>query len=136
VTATITLASPLLPSQPETPVTPVSFSLNDGVQTLTNTSPGTLAFFNFGTDSMGNIDAWDFAVENNSLPITLLIMSLNDEDGINDTGMISISQQGANFGNPGTWKSVPAPPLSNLAGLGVLALAFLWRRRQIFGFLQ
>jgi hypothetical protein len=58
VTATITLANPLGASLALTAVTPLAFTLSDGVQTLTDATPSLQDRFDFTTDSSGTIKYW------------------------------------------------------------------------------
>lgn len=127
VTATITLASALLPSQPETQVFPVSFSLNDGVQTITNLTSDVSSEFYFATDSSGSVNAWNIITEFGPIP-SPFISSENDSNGVQDEGAEVLPTSGTNMNDPGTWKvtnAAPAPPLSNLATMGVLGVVFL-----------
>src|SRR5215469_7229298 len=66
VTAMITLAGPLGANMPLTEVTPIAFTLSDGVQTITNRGPGFVFFtsFLFATDASGAISMWSAVVEN------------------------------------------------------------------------
>ena len=57
VTAMVTLAGPLPPNEPFTQVTPLAFSLSDGVQTITNLN-ATIFAFHFATDGDGTITHW------------------------------------------------------------------------------
>src|SRR5262245_29888645 len=61
VTATITLANPLGDNLPNTQVTPLAFSLSDGVQTITSLN-ATCATFAFSTNSVGLITHWGVQV--------------------------------------------------------------------------
>src|SRR5262245_10544487 len=64
VTAMVTLASPLGANHDlSTPVTVISFTISDGVQTLTS---GFVENFSFGTGPTGMITLWDVAVVGSS----------------------------------------------------------------------
>ncbi len=56
IKGTFTLATALVPSLAETPITPLTFSFTDGVHTWTRSTVQTFAI---GTDSSGAINAWD-----------------------------------------------------------------------------
>ena len=57
MTAMVTLASPLPPNTPFNEVTPLAFSLSDGVQTITNLN-ATIFAFHFASDGDGTITHW------------------------------------------------------------------------------
>jgi MYXO-CTERM domain-containing protein len=141
VTATIILADPLGNATSLTDVTPISFSISDGVQTITNAEAvfvfGTFAF---GTDAVGAIDEWNILVQ----PLQGIINpTINQIQSINEpSGPVfdqvccffegtQLRANASNSNNPGSWlvSAVPAPAPSNVAGLGMLGLIFLWRRR-------
>ena len=138
VTASITLANPLGDNLNLAPVTPLAFSLNDGVQTITNASASIeVQAFDFSTDATGTITNW---IVNAITTSTAIIRTQNTPQTavILDAGILPDHSTGLVQSSPGAWSSpgnpVPAPPLSNLAAFGVLGLAFFWRRgRQIFG---
>jgi len=62
VTAMVTLADPLGANFHGT-VTPTAFTLSDGVQTLTNTTPSITSSFNFVTNARGEITLWHVSVD-------------------------------------------------------------------------
>jgi MYXO-CTERM domain-containing protein len=141
VTASITLANPLGDNLNLAPVTPLAFSLSDGVQTLTNDTPSLDTSFEFSTNAMGVIDGWFVRLIDTSGGPPNIFTATESGAVMDFAAAISFTATGSNGNDPGTWTStsvaVPAPPLSNLAGLGVLGLAFLWRRRrQILGLAQ
>jgi MYXO-CTERM domain-containing protein len=135
ITATIILASALPPNQLPILVTPISFTLTDGVQTLTNQTPSVKSSFSFDTDSTGSIDGWIIDVQTGVGAFSPPLINTEKTGGFTtDYGQTSASVFGENLNDGGTWTAtpvpVPAPPLSNLAALGVLGLAFFWRRRR------
>jgi MYXO-CTERM domain-containing protein len=137
VTASITLAAPLGGNLAPTQVTPLAFSISDGVGTLDDTSPIFFDSFFFGTDASGAITNWDvFAVvfgqgqEGHSIrtfsgggqtPVDIGVMTA---EGTLAFGFI--------FGHPGSWTTIPEPPTVTELGPGLLGLLGLlwWRRRQ------
>jgi hypothetical protein len=63
VTATITLASPLGPSLDSASVTPVSFTLSDGRQTITQSTPGVIVQnLVFSTNTFGSPTDWNVEI--------------------------------------------------------------------------
>jgi hypothetical protein len=136
VTASITLANPLGDNLNFASVTPLAFSLSDGVQTITNELTQRASFI-FSTDSTGTIILWNvaaFTPTSTSDEIATINNIRTTADFTVRSGPIESSVNN----DPGTWTvttvPVPEPPLSNLAAFGVLGLAFFWRRgRQIFG---
>jgi hypothetical protein len=59
VSGSFDLATPLGNNFPLTTISPISFSFSDGVQTITNTTPGLqIQFFQVQTDSSGVPDFW------------------------------------------------------------------------------
>jgi hypothetical protein len=57
VTGTFTLAAPLADNLNDAIISPVSFSISDGLQTITNANAATSAF-TFSTDATGNLTNW------------------------------------------------------------------------------
>lgn len=131
VTATITLTNPLGDNENDEVVTPTAFSISDGMQTFTNMTSGISGLFEFSTDPTGEITAW-FVHAGPQLETFIETQNLSGETPRDET-VIQAFQEGAVSGSPGTWTSVmtvPAPPPSNLAAVGVLGLALFWRRRR------
>lgn len=134
VTASITLANPLGDNLNLKDEIPLAFSLNDGQQTLTDTPPG-ISFrslsFEFSTDASGAIIGWNvYAIPD----ADRIIQTTDDFIGTFDTSTLANGADARINDDPGSWTvmtvAVPAPPLSNLAALGVLGLSFFWRRRR------
>jgi MYXO-CTERM domain-containing protein len=146
VTAQITLVSPLGDNLSLAEVNPIAYSLFDGVQTITDAKPDqSPPIFAFSTNANGMITEWDVAVQYQDDPLSNgNISTFAEPSFIGDAGgecLISMAglcpgneASASNMARPGVWTTttvaVPAPPLSNLAGLGVLGLVFLWRRRR------
>lgn len=130
VTVNITLKNPLGDDQNDQFITPETFSISDGMQTFTNMTSGISDLFEFSTDSTGQITAW--LVNAGPEPGTFIeTQNLSGETPLDET-VIGAFQLGVS-NSPGTWTSavtVPGPPPSNLAAVGVLGLAFFWRRRR------
>ena len=70
VSVMVTLAGPLGANMPLTEVTPIAFTLFDGVQTLSNTTPNLSARdFRFATNANGEIISWAVEVDGGSSSI-------------------------------------------------------------------
>jgi hypothetical protein len=86
VTAMVTLASPLAPNTPFTQVTPLAFSMSDGVQTIT--LPTSFGFtFVFATGSTGEITFWSLVASG----ATGVILTQNPPTGafVRDSGQVA-----------------------------------------------
>ena len=140
VTAMITLAGPLGANMPLTEVTPIAFTLSDGVQTITNNGPGFVFFtsFLFATDASGTISMWSVVVETIHNGTTGAIVTNNDPTDIHDSGIVIPEGGpfvfGANELNPGVWSATSAVPDAgstlSLMTLTLMALGLAARRFQ------
>jgi len=144
VTAMVTLAAPLGANLPEfTDVTPIAFTLFDGVQTLSSSTPG-IAFdtFQFGTNAAGQITSWQVSVDIGVIgAITNFILTLKLEDPqdphIHDTGgMQEIGGQfaeGTTFRMPGVWsRGIATPDTGSTLSLMMLTLMALGLVARLF----
>jgi len=135
VTASITLANPLGDNLNLVSVTPLAFTLMDGVQTFTNASPPVTTTIEFSTNAMGEITGWVvnvFVTSNSQNFIQTVDTSVSVRDF---AGMGPPVVHGIIDGHPGSWveqsAAVPEPPTVSVLGAGLLGLGlFWWRRRQ------
>ena len=135
VTGTLTFSGPLADNLTlvSTITPPLSFSFTDGVQTITNSSVGSMGpYFHFQTDSSGNITAWSVTViaANDSSEI----FTSNYPAVVADEGNLYSGEALVGFGrdsNPGTFSvvGVPEPITLSLFATG-LAGAVAMRRRK------
>ena len=103
VTAMVTLASPLAPNMSLTQVSPIAFSLSDGVQTITMLT-ATVSVFEFATGPTGHITQWDgFAMRGLSAEISTVNANLA-AIVIADVGIIDGSER-SNNSRPCRWTS-------------------------------
>jgi len=130
VTAMVTLAAPLTPNMSLTFVTPLAFTLNDGVQTITNLTVAT-AFFEFATGTTGEITQWLFTGDNS---LNSFIDSNNTPGVQVDQGVRAPGEFGGNANAPGTWSVVGTVPDTgstlSLMTLTLMALGLVARRFQ------
>jgi|SRR6516165_11838595 len=139
VTVSITLATPLGDNLNLAPVTPLMFSLNDGVGTIRNTDPPASSLFEFSTDSSGNITGWDVNATEGS-PVSFFQITTENATSVGTTDNAEISNTGSgtstasNTNKPGAWTTataaVPEPSTVSVLGAGVLGLGLLWWRRR------
>jgi hypothetical protein len=134
LSVTITLSMPLLPSQSDEVVTPLSWSISDGVpaDTLTNTNH-TYLFegFEFKTDASGNITGW--AVGANDGPNSGFSWTANNWSLFGGVTTLDEYYEGTNVSinqnQPGTWSSgtaaIPEPSTALSIGLATILLAVL-----------
>lgn len=144
VTASITLADPLGDSLDQSAVTPISFTIGDGVSTITNAT-ATSATILFSTDGDGDIDGWTISVGLVSAKIGIGSFDNSPYSGeptlpTYDIGCTNISDgyctaadQGYVLTDPGTWAAtvdaVPEPASLALMAVSVLGSGFVSRRR-------
>ena len=149
VTGSFDLVSPLLPNLSLVDITPMSFSFNDGRNTITNLNAD-VSQFKVSTDATGSINAWAVTLTTGDLStlqnvgqqifeiVTEHTAGLLDEGEIVEctiAGSCSVGllvDVGRNF-NPGTWASseTPLPAALPLFATGLGALGLLgWRRKR------
>jgi hypothetical protein len=128
VTALVTLAAPLAPNMPLTPVTPTAFTLSDGVMTITNLSPSGAdpSVFEFQTNGTGEITMWRVmgTKERPGLPEDF-ILTANSGINVHDTGVMSVLAFAENFDAPGTWARASVPDAASTFTLLSLSLTAL-----------
>jgi len=130
VTAMVTLADPLPPNF-HGDVTPTAFTLSDGVQTLTNTTPLVGAFFQFQTNALGEITNWHVDV---NAPRHVNFINTDHTFG----GLDGVRAEGHglafNQDSPGEWTQATATPDAgstlSLMTLTLMALGLVARRFQ------
>jgi hypothetical protein len=140
ITASVTLAAPLADGLSLTSVTPISWEFNDGVQTITNSSPSLSgAGFEFGTDASGAIDEWDIQVGTGSTGFDFIETQNNPIAGVFDQGTNDQSGgggDGQNLNDPGIWSevsttAVPEPLTLSLFGVGMAGAVVMRRRKKV-----
>jgi hypothetical protein len=102
VTVTVTLASPLAPNMPFTRVTPMSFSLSDGVQTITDHNAVSFKMI-VATGPTGLITHWK--VGGSKAPdFEITTVALFQDEPTRDDGIYGVPNHGANLRQPGAWR--------------------------------
>jgi hypothetical protein len=138
ISVSFTLAEPLPDNLPFlTLVSPLSFSFTDGSTTITQANQSFMAF-GLGTDSQGNIGAWEVEVSSGSSPANFLELSTSSFKGDSDDstckGLPCTIDFASIVDNPGKWTSsttVPEPSSLLLFGPAFLGI-ISWRKRQWF----
>ena len=129
VTAMVTLASPLGPNHDlNAPVTVTSFSLSDGVQTITS-GVGQLDFadFAFETGPTGLIINWAVDVSNLTFPSGEITTFKLPNGASEDVGEERFPDPGTGiiFGAPGTWTTVGAVVADTGSAFSLMTLTFM-----------
>ena len=130
VTAMVTLANPLPPNEPLTQVTPLAFSLFDGVQTITNLN-ATIFAFHFATDGDGTITHWALSAytgPQNAPNGTIYTFNapFTPADRVTDFGSFPLDVEvGGNFDSPGHWEIGAVPDAASTLSLLSLSLTAL-----------
>src|SRR5215831_15453575 len=109
VTVMMTLAEPL-PSNFHGDVTPTAFTISDGVQTFTNTTPDFHTFLNFVTNDRGEITFWTVVAENDFLPEISIITVNIPGNVIDGASTLDPEGQAGNRDTPGEWGPGNATP--------------------------
>ena len=111
-------------------VTPIAFSFNDGVETITQATATLYDFLHFNTDAAGNVTQWQVDV----LTAIETISTVNSGSTVTDEALTGPTYtQARNDGAPGAWSLqpfVPVPEPSTLAGLGSSLFGFMVLRRR------
>jgi len=121
VTGSVELMSPLGPNMSLTPVTPLTFSFFDGVQTINNSSSN-FATISFATGPTGAITGWLVELGTN----TGFIGTVNTIAAF-DSGQLLPLGTGSGIVlfafNPGTWTSTTTSVPDACSTFGLLSLA-------------
>ena len=80
ISGTMVLSSPLPPNLSDQEITPLSFSFNDGVNTVTRDNSD-FEFFSLSTDEFGDITYWQIVVNSGS---PLELFEVGDQFGPED----------------------------------------------------
>jgi hypothetical protein len=137
VTAMVTLAGPLGANMPLTDVTSqvTAFSLFDGVQTLSSTTPDLhIHVALFATNFLGEITFWEVGVIVPFSSLEIFTINRNDIPHQLDIGRLSGTIAGSVEGTPGVWIQGIATPDAgstlSLMTLTLMALGLVARRFQ------
>jgi hypothetical protein len=104
----------------------LTFSANDGVQTITQATPVTTKEFRVSTSLGGDITAWGIGV---GVAGTFFIKSCGGLATTPPSPKCSLNEaadrgtlnpwHGVNFDSPGTWNTLPEPSTALLAAMGL-----------------
>lgn len=135
VSGSITLANALASNLTSfVTVTPIAFSLSDGITTLSNTTSQVGSLFAFKTDALGEIYQWQAVVYVGSVS-QYAISTVNAPGiyGANDHAYVNSgnSAYGQILNQPGTWTitAVPEPESYAMLLAGLAMIGGLARRR-------
>jgi hypothetical protein len=135
ITATLDLTNPIPPNSGSPialfPVMPVSFTVTDGSNTITQAN-NDMAVFGFETNGSGQITVWDFSVGylNGGTQIDI---SSNDQGNSTKDETFAVVSYAENTQDPGTWTSMTTsavPEPSSLAFVVIAASVLLVLRRR------
>jgi len=104
VTVMFRLAGPLAPNMPITAITPIAFTLSDGVQTITPSNANSTSF-QVATGAAGQITHGLILAEIGP-SAGIIETTTAPAIGFLDIGILNLQSQGVNFGPPGTWTTV------------------------------
>jgi hypothetical protein len=99
-----------------TNITPIAFSITDGVNTFTQLSNLSQTLISIGTDGSGTINKWDFYLIASGSPGGSLATYAPNQDNIfQDYSQFTSSAYAYNRNDPGTWSVSAVPELSTWA---------------------
>jgi len=135
LTVSFTLATALGPDANEVFFNnPLSFVINDGLETITEANATPFGFDHVSTNSSGNITGWNMGWAT----ATDSVFSSTDPPGCTGCRVVDGSFTATTFAeindNPGTWSfatTVPEPSSLMMLGVGLLSLAGLTLKRSL-----
>ena len=140
VTVMMTLAGPLGANMPPfTDITPIAFTLSDGVQTLSSSNPNiNVDAFQVGTNAAGQITSWQIVVMSGPVTSDIFIITsggpieIHPHDVGGQPDPEGQEAEGFNFLMPGVWSRGIATPDTgstlSLMTLTLIALGLVARR--------
>jgi hypothetical protein len=137
ISGSFTIAT-LAPSLTNDFITPTSWSFSDGINQYTNIN-GSTGIFEVTTNAQGAIEYWDVNIENaagswvfltTDEPASPPFFFAQVVDDVSELSPVDCSNCEIVQNDPGTWSSVvPEPSALVLVSSGLLALAFVARKR-------
>lgn len=128
VSGSITLATPLAANLTSyTTVVPTAFDFTDGVNTITNTTPGEGSQFFFKTDASGNITFWGTTVDiGSAYQFSISTVNAPGTYGVFDSSQVNGGiSQGEVVNSPGKWSKASAVPEPATQALFVAGIALM-----------
>ena len=129
VTGSFTLAAPLGDNLSFDDVNPLSFSFSDGVQTF-NSSNTASEFFQFSTDSNGQLTAYSINLPDGPADISIINFpgAYAGDSAIDAQGDAALNYRAGSFTATTSVSATPEPSGLALLGTGALGLACVVKR--------
>ena len=130
ITGYFVVATPLAANLSLGPITPISFSFSDGVDTLTNANTTSQTFY-VATSPSGSLSNWGIAVATaaSTEGIEICNSAICTPSQFDNGWTDNEASSAVNRSDPGSWQSsVPEPPSMATLITGLLGLVLLFRR--------
>jgi len=131
ISGSLTLELALAPDLSFSPITPLSYTFTDGIQSYSSDAPPPEFSFDVGTDANGNIDQWYFLLGTGAPDNSFISTGTSADNDSLDNGAAS----GQNADDAGTWSSnlpsvTPEPGSLTMVACALMAIGAVRRRSQ------